>query len=206
MSIASGTEGIASHTTIADVWKRYTMALDDLADRLERITSALRSANVPYALVGGQAVALWVATKDPAAVRTTKDVDVLLRRADLPMARAAARSVQMDYFETMGVGMFLDQRDPNPRHAVHIVWAGELVRPGDIVPAPDVEDQATLPGEHRVVSLAKLIEMKLMANSEQDRLHLRDLIDIGLAERTLLATLPIELASRLATLLAEQGR
>ena len=37
----------------------------------------------PYALVGGQAVALWVATKDPAAVRTTKDVDILLRRQEM---------------------------------------------------------------------------------------------------------------------------
>src|SRR5881397_363310 len=108
------------------------MALDRVTDRLERITRALAEASVPYALVGGQAVALWVATKDPAAVRTTKDVDVLLHRAELPIARAAAHTAEMDYFETMGVGMFLDRRDPNPRHAVHIVWAGELVRPGDI--------------------------------------------------------------------------
>ncbi len=60
-----------------------------------------------YALVGGQAVALWVATIDPAAVRTTKDVDLLLDRFDLPAARVAARSVELDYFETMGVGMWL---------------------------------------------------------------------------------------------------
>ncbi len=78
------------------------MALDDVADRLARITTALRTAHVPYALAGGQAVAMWVATRDPAAVRTTKDVDLLIRRADLGRARAAARSVDMDYFETMG--------------------------------------------------------------------------------------------------------
>ena len=53
------------------------MALEDVADRLRRITRALRESGVPYALVGGQAVAVWVATKDPAAVRTTKDVDIL---------------------------------------------------------------------------------------------------------------------------------
>jgi hypothetical protein len=112
----------------------------------------------------------------------------------------------MDYFETLGVGMFLDQADPNPRHAVHLVWAGELVRPGDFVPAPDVTDQALLPGEHRVVSLAGLVEMKLMANREQDRLHLRDLMDVGLVDRSFLAGLPAELATRLAVLLEEQGR
>ena len=67
---------------------------------------------VPFALVGGQAVALWVATRDPAAVRTTKDVDILLQRGDLPRARAAATAADMDYFEVLGVGMFLDRGIP----------------------------------------------------------------------------------------------
>src|SRR5207253_7362156 len=97
-------------------WEKYVMALDKVTDRLNRIARALEEASVPYALVGGQAVAIWVATKDPAAVRTTKDVDILLRRQDLPQARAAALSVHMDYLEVLGVGMFLEQEDPNPRH------------------------------------------------------------------------------------------
>ena len=206
MTIAPGTEAVAAQATVADLWKRYTMALDDLSDRLRRITSALRAANVPYALVGGQAVALWVATRDPAAVRTTKGIDVLLCRGELPLARAAAQAAEMDYFETMGDGMFLDRRDPNPRHTVHIVWAGELVRAGDTVAAPNIDDQTTLPGDHHVVSLPKLVEMKLTANREQDRLHLHDLIDVGLIERTMLAALPNELAPKLAALLGEQGR
>src|SRR5207244_1311345 len=75
------------------IWERYLMALDEVTERLQRITGALEKAGIAYALVGGQAVALWVATKDPAAVRTTKDVDLLLRREDLPRARAAAAAV-----------------------------------------------------------------------------------------------------------------
>ena len=90
------------------------MALDDVTQRLNRITQALAAANLPYALVGGQAVALWVASIDPAAVRTTKDVDILLDRNDLPAARAAAHAAGFDYFETMGVGMFLERTNPNP--------------------------------------------------------------------------------------------
>src|SRR5947209_11467867 len=97
------------------LWEKYVMALDEVTDRLERITRALDEAGVPYALVGGQAVALWVATKDPGAVRTTKDVDILLSRGDLSRARAAALSANMDYFEVVDVGMFLERSDPNPR-------------------------------------------------------------------------------------------
>ena len=96
---------------------------------------------MPYAVVGGQAVALWVATREPAAVRTTKDVDLLIRRDDLAPGRAAALSVGMDYFEVLGVGMFLDRSDPNPRHAVHLVWAGEKVRPEYELPSPSVDQR-----------------------------------------------------------------
>src|SRR5271154_767355 len=103
------------------LWERYVMAMDKLTDRLNRITGALTKMGVPYALVGGWAVALWVTTKDPAAVRTTKDVDILLQRRDLPKAKAAAHQIGMDYVEILNVGMFLERTDPNPRHGVHLL-------------------------------------------------------------------------------------
>lgn len=180
-----------------DMWGRYIMALDNVSERLERITRCLDQAGVCYALVGGQAVALWVATVDPSAVRTTKDIDLLLDRAALPTAREAARSIGMDYFETMGVGMFIDRAAPNPRHGVHIVWAGEKVRPGNPVPAPTLDDRQTLQGGRHVVSLPKLVEMKLTAFRDQDRVHLRDMLDVGLIDRSVTQRLPRELSERL---------
>jgi hypothetical protein len=147
-----------------------------------------------------------VATKDPAAVRTTKDVDMLIRREDLPKARAAASSVTMDYFEVAGVGMFLERSDPNPRKGVHLLWAGEKVRPDCTVASPGLDERETLaPGKH-VVSLAGLVRMKLVANRDQDRVHLRDLIDVGLIDRGMLSGLPPDLAAGLDALLAETGR
>jgi hypothetical protein len=190
----------------SNLWESYVMALDRVTDRLERIARALDGAAIPFALVGGQAVALWVATRDPAAVRTTKDVDILLRREDLPRARAAALSVDMDYFEVVGVGMFLERGDPNPRQAVHLIWAGEKVRPEYLLPAPTIEERQTLEPGKPVVSLAGLVRMKLMANRDQDRVHLRDLVDVGLVGRDLLPSLPPELAARLDALLTESGR
>src|SRR4051812_29811347 len=182
------------------IWESYLMALDDVTDRLERIARALGEAGVVYALVGGQAVALWVATKDPAAVRTTKDVDILLRREDLPKARAAAAAVALDYFEVVGVGMFLERDDLNPRKGVHLLWAGEKVRPDYPLPSPTVDERELLEPGKPVVSLAGLVRMKLMSNRDQDRVHLRDLIEVGLIGRELLAPLPPELAGRLDAL------
>ncbi len=182
------------------------MAVDEVTARLHRITQAFEQAGVPYALVGGQAVALWVATKDPAAVRTTKDVDILLHRDDLPKARAAASAIAMDYFEVLGVGMFLERSDPNPRKGVHLLWAGEKVRPENLLAAPNVDEREMLTQGQHVVSLAGLVRMKLVSNRDQDRVHLRDLIDVDLVSRDLLSTLPPELATHLEALLTEAGR
>jgi hypothetical protein len=182
------------------------MALDAVTERLQRITRAFENAAVPYALVGGQAVALWVATKDPAAVRTTKDVDMLLRREDLPRARSAAMSIDMDYCEVVTVGMFLERANPNPRQAVHLIWAGEKVRPENPLAAPTIDERIELEPGMQVVLLAALVNMKLMANRDQDRLHLRDLIEVGLVGRDMLTNCPAELSVRLDALLSETGR
>jgi hypothetical protein len=185
------------------LWDRYVMSLDDVANRLDRITKALEEASVPYALVGGQAVALWVSTKDPEAVRTTKDVDILLRREDLPQARAAAQAVGLEYFEVIGVGMFLETADRNPRKAVRLLWAGEKVKAEYPLPSPSLDETLVRQTGRAVVSLRDLVCMKLMANRDRDRTHLRDMIEVGLFGREMLEGLPDELATRLDTLLAD---
>src|SRR5213595_2362149 len=70
-------------------WERMIRAVEKVRERLRRVVAALQAANVPYALVGGNAVAAWVSRVDETAVRNTQDVDILLRRTDLPSAKAA---------------------------------------------------------------------------------------------------------------------
>src|SRR5437763_5532690 len=70
-------------------WERALVAADKVKERLRRATKALDDAGVPYAVAGGNAVAEWVGRVDEDAVRTTRDVDLLIRRTDLPAARAA---------------------------------------------------------------------------------------------------------------------
>jgi hypothetical protein len=196
--------GIATPTP--GLWERYIMAMDAITDRLNRITGAFTKMGIPYALVGGQAVALWVTTKDPAAVRTTKDVDILLHRDDLPRAKSAALSIGLDYVMVLDVGMFLERTDPNPRHGVHLIWAGEKVKGECALPSPTIDERQELEPGKFVVLLPGLVRMKLMANRDQDRVHLRDMIDVGLIDRTMLSGLPAELAARLDALLTEAGR
>jgi hypothetical protein len=121
-------------------WTRMRNAAENVRQRLLRAAGALDDATVPYAVVGGNAVAAWVSRVDEAAVRTTQDVGILVRRADLLAARAALERAGFVYRHAGGMDMFLDGPDAKARDAVHIVFAAEKVRPEYVLPAPDVSD------------------------------------------------------------------
>src|SRR5580692_12538147 len=89
-------------------WERALMAAEKVKERLRRATKALDDAGVPYAVAGGNAVAEWVARIDEDAIRNTRDVDLLVRRADLPAARAALEAAGFVYHRVLDVDTFLD--------------------------------------------------------------------------------------------------
>ena len=190
-----------AHTTYGEVsWERMIRAVEKVRDRLLRAAAALEDAGVPYAVVGGNAVAAWVSRVDEAAVRNTRDVDIMLRRADLDRAREALEKVGFVYRHAAGLDMFLDGPGAKARDAVHIVFANEKVREGDLSALPDVDDSE--PGDKfRVVTLEALVRMKLTSYRDKDRTHLRDFIDVELIDETWCRRFPDELASRLQVLL-----
>ena len=181
-------------------WERVAMAIEKVRARLLKITSVLNAAGVPYAIIGGNAVAEWVGRVDEGAVRFTKDVDILLRRVDMPQAIQAAQQAGFHYVETFGVPMFLDSPDALPSSAVHVIYAEERVRADDLAAAPHVSetDQAEC---FRVLSLEKLVQMKLTSYRDKDKTHLRDMLGVGLIDASWPQRLPAELAARLQALL-----
>src|SRR3990170_4952810 len=114
---------------VAVSWERMIRAVEKVRARLDRAVAALEGAGIPYAVAGGNAVAAWVSRVDEAAVRNTQDVDVLLRRSDLDAAKTALAEVGFVYRHSAGIDMFLDGPGAKARDAVHIVFAGEKVRP-----------------------------------------------------------------------------
>jgi hypothetical protein len=187
-------------------WERMIRAVEKVRDRMLRAVRALEQAKVPYAVVGGNAVAAWVSRVDEAAVRNTRDVDILLRRADLEKARAALESAGFVYRRVSSLGqpgnleLFLDGAQASARDALHIIFASEKVRADNPVASPDVLDSEAA-DEFRLVSLQALITMKLAAFRDKDRTHLRDLIDVGLLDANWVSRLPAELGHRLESLL-----
>lgn len=175
-------------------------AVEKVRERLQRAAAALQKAGIPYAVAGGNAVAAWVSRVDEAAVRNTQDVDILLRRADLERAREALASAGFVYRHARGVDMFLDGPNARARDAVHVVFAAEKVRPEYPLPAADVSE-AEEAAFFRLLSLDALVRMKLTSFRDKDRMHLRDLIEVGLVDEGWRERLPAELAERLQRLL-----
>jgi hypothetical protein len=175
-------------------------AVEKVRARLLRAAGALEQAGVPYAVVGEQAVAAWVLRVDEAAVRNTRDVDLLLRREDLEKTSAALAAAGFLARRGMGVEMFLDGAGAPARDAVHVVFGGEKVRPEHPFPAPDVSE-AEQAVDFRLISLEPLVRMKLNAFRDKDRMHLRDLIEVGLVDDSWLSRLAPEHSVRTRQLL-----
>lgn len=183
-----------------NVFERMFRAVELVQQRLNRACHALQEAQVPYAVIGGNAVAAWVATIDDGAVRNTRDVDLLLAEEDLPRATQALESAGFVRSEVMGVVVFLDGPEGKPSQGLHILLAGRKVRPEYVSPTPSVEDAIEI-NQKRIVQLEALVEMKLNSYRDKDRTHLRDMIELGLIDSNWPARFPNVLGERLKQLL-----
>lgn len=179
---------------------RMVRAVEKVRERLLRAAGALEQAGIPYAVVGGNAIAAWVSRVDESAARNTRDVDILIRRKDFAAVRDALESVGFLYRHSAGIELFLDGPNAKARDAVHVVFANEFIRPGEPLPNPDVNDSEDA-DNFRVLSLPALVQIKLTAFRDKDRTHLRDLIDVGLIDAHWCEQLPDVLADRLRQLL-----
>ncbi len=182
------------------LWARIEKAVENVKDRLRRVVEALNSAGIPYAIVGGNAVQHWVSQVDESVVRNTRDVDVVLNREDLPRAIAVLQTKGFIYRHSAGVSMFLDGPAAKARDAVHVIFAGEKVRDSYPEPVPDLHC-LELMQDARTLPFKSLVRMKLTSFRDKDRVHLRDMIDIGMIDESWLTDLPPVLGARLQELL-----
>jgi hypothetical protein len=180
--------------------ERMVIAVEKVKARLQKSAAALEAAGVPYAIIGGNAVGSWVESVDPSAVRTTVDVDILLNRQDFEAAKLALESVGFHYANVLGVDVFLDDMQSNPRDAVHILWSGEKVKESYAATTPQLSESQIL-GNRRVVSLEALVRMKLTSYRRKDQVHVQDMIGVGLVNDSWLTKYPEPLQGRLKELL-----
>jgi hypothetical protein len=188
-------------TVVGDqLWKRIGESMDRVELRLRKVVSILEATSIPFAIVGGNAVRVWVAQVDAGAVRATNDVDILIRPEDLEQLRQVMAANGYHYRKTAGLDMFLEGKDDSVRYAIHIVLANQMVKPQDFEPNPDVEPVEYGDGI-RILPLEKLVRMKLNSFRLKDRVHLLDMIQVGLLDEAWISKFPKPLCDRLQSLM-----
>ena len=181
--------------------------IEKVKDRLRRAVALLEAAGLPYAVVGGNAVAAWVSRVDDSVVRNTRDVDVLVRRSDMTvivtaMAKGGFVHRSVSVLGAKGrIEMFLDGPEAKARDGVHLIFAGEKVNPEALEASPDVTDIDVTHTDFRLIALPELIIIKLTSYRDKDRVHLRDMMEIGMLDESWLARVPLSLRDRLQALL-----
>ena len=145
-------------------------ALKNLADRLDK-------AKIPYALIGGMAMA------QHGFVRMTEDIDILLTPEGLATFKnqALGRGYVLAF-----KGAAKTFRDADTGVRIEVITTGEY--PGDGLPKPvsfpNPEDTAIEKGDFKVIGLEKLIELKLASGMTAPHRR-RDLADAQDLIRTL---------------------
>jgi hypothetical protein len=185
-----------------ELWDRIERAVENVKDRLRRVTRALNEAHVPYAVIGGNAVQHWVAQVDESVVRNTRDVDIILNRSDLQRAIQALQTKGFIFRQAEGVTMFLDGPNAKARDTVHVLFAGEKVRYTYSEPVPNIDEFAMM-DDARTLTLEALVRMKLTSFRDKDRVHIRDMISIGIIDESWVDRYSPELQVRLKELLAD---
>jgi predicted nucleotidyltransferase len=181
-----------------ELWTRMERAVEKVNERLRKTVKVLEDAKVPYAVIGGHAVRAWVAQVDEAALRTTQDVDILVRPGDLKALVEAMTAAGFYHRNTSGLDMFLEHPDASARDAVHVLLVGNIERGGE--PNPDIEPAARA-NDFQTIGLETLVRMKLNAFRRKDQVHLLDMISLGMIDRSWPAKYPELLGRRLEELL-----
>jgi hypothetical protein len=103
------------------------------------------------------------------------------------------------------VDLFLDGPEGSVRSAIHIVFAGEKVYLDYVLPTPCVSESEPGP-DFPVPTLEALLRMKLTSFRLKDKVHVLDLLEVGLVDETWCERLPAELSVRLRELIETRAR
>ena len=124
----------------------------------------------------------------------------MVDRTDFEVVKALWRTRASCIKTCLAARCFSDGPDGSPRDAVHLLFAGEKVRPHYAAPAPDL-GEIEQGDAYKLLALEQLVQMKLTSFRRKDQVHLLDLIEVGLIDRSWLDRLQPELAPRLQELL-----
>jgi hypothetical protein len=173
-------------------------------DVAARIGAAMEGAGLRYRVIGGFAVFTYVDKIDPLKARLTRDVDMVVDRDDLERIASAVKGCGFEYRLVAGVDMLLDTNAPQARNAVHLIFAGEKVRPDYVEAVPSFTESTRTADGVLLAPVADLVRMKPTSFRIKDRVHVQDMDSVGLITPEIEASLSEIFRQRLAEVRASE--
>jgi hypothetical protein len=152
------------------------------------IESAFSAAALEYRVTGGLAACLYIGQRGRFAGRLPDHIDILIRRSDLPGVVNACAKAGLVYREVAGVPMLFMENI-----SIQLIFACEAAGEAGpyIGPYCDIK-------ESRVVPLADVVRALAARFQPEDRMHLKDMDDVGLIGPEIEAALSVIHRERLA--------
>ena len=171
----------------------------ELIGTLQKLSQPLEQAGVPHELVGGLAVFLHVENADSTHSSLTRDIDVMIRRDDMPNVIAVAERHGFRFRHSAGLDMLLYGDTISARNAIHLLFTGEKVKETQLEAHPGIRPvRAVMHGQQfLVIPVVDLLRMKLSSFRDKDRVHVRGMDAAGLLTWEGECELSEELRSRL---------
>ena len=173
--------------------------LFELIGTLQKLSLPLEQAGLQHELVGGLAVFLHVENADSTHSSLTRDVDVMIRREDMPLVVAIAEEHGFRFRHSVGLDTLLYGETNSARNAVHLLFTGEKVKAAQLEAHPSIRPvRAGIHGQDfLVIPLADLVRMKLSSYRDKDRVHVRGMDAAGLISKEVEHGLSEDMQSRL---------
>lgn len=173
-----------------------------LVGTLEKIAAPPAAEKISYELIGGCAVMVQVNRVDPSAVRNTKDIDIMIHRADLERIKKVAGQHGFTFRHSAGLDRLMPDGETRALNAVHLIFSGEKVKASQAVPNPPLRpEHHSIHGvDVAVISVSDLVQMKLSNYRPIDQVHIQDLDSVGLITAAVEEALPHALHARLQEL------
>jgi hypothetical protein len=158
----------------------FETKVERLRDVANRLAEALGRAGIPYRVIGGYAVFVYVDRIDPLKARLTADLDVAVERADLSRIAKAAEAFGFKFRHAAGIDMLVDAAEPRARSTVHMIFVREKVRPDYVEPVPGFSEPTKTDQGVLLAPVADLVRMKLTSFRLKDKVHIQDMDSVGL--------------------------
>jgi hypothetical protein len=182
-----------------DPFERMFEAQRILRERQASIVAVLTQTGIPFALFASNATYAWIESVDPSCVRQCRNIDLIANRHDRDAVMSALTCLQLSPESRDDYLLLRNKHTCHDRWFDRVYFAGEKLANSDVM-IPTLYEIEIIK-EVPVVLLPALVEFQLRRFKLDDKVDLRDLIDVGLIDQSWPAKLPPGLAERLQQIL-----